>query len=224
MFPAVDSWLTIGPTPHRLASEVPAGPGRSIASGSSRRFGRSWSLRPRGSYGVRNRPCGARRLESRSRCSRGLCALCRSAAVSAATAGGGAAGGARHSFPFAESIRLWTTASSVSFVIALYLAGLAVALLALTSARRPALLHVGSLVLYALSILTYELTAPAVALSGLAYLVRVRSRAAVVRGVVDLALAARLSSSLRLDPDVPRMVRSIRRMYGIGSIFLDVRR
>jgi hypothetical protein len=95
-------------------------------------------------------------------------------------------------FPFAESIRLWTTASSVSLVIALYLAGLAVALLALTSARRPALLHVGSVILYALSILIYEITAPAVALSGLAYLVRVRTRAAVVRGVVDLALAAAL--------------------------------
>ena len=95
-------------------------------------------------------------------------------------------------FPFAASIRLWTTASSVSLVIALYLAGLALALLALTSARRPALLHVVSLILYALSILTYELTAPAVALSGLAYLVRVRSRAAVVRGVVDLTLAAAL--------------------------------
>jgi hypothetical protein len=95
-------------------------------------------------------------------------------------------------FPFAESIRLWTTASNVSLVIALYLAGLALALVALTSARRPALLHVGSLILYALSILTYEITAPAVALSGLAYLVRVRSRAAVVRGVIDLGLAAAL--------------------------------
>jgi hypothetical protein len=95
-------------------------------------------------------------------------------------------------FPFAASIRLWTTASSVSLVIALYLAGLALALFALTSARRPVAWHVGSLILYALSILTYELTAPAVALSGLAYLVRVRSRAAVVRGVVDLALAATL--------------------------------
>jgi hypothetical protein len=95
-------------------------------------------------------------------------------------------------FPFAESIRLWTTASNVSFVVALYLAGLALALVALTSARRPTLLHVGSLILYALSILTYEITAPAVALSGLAYLVRIRSRAAVVRGVVDLGLAAAL--------------------------------
>ena len=95
-------------------------------------------------------------------------------------------------FPFAESIRLWTTASSVSLVVALYLAGLALALVALTSARRPVLLHVGSLTLYALSILTYEITAPLVALSGLAYLVRVRSRAAVVRGVVDLGLAAAL--------------------------------
>ena len=95
-------------------------------------------------------------------------------------------------FPFAESIRLWTTASSVSLVIALYLAGLALALFALASARRPALLHLGSVILYALSILIYELTAPAVALSGLAYLVRVRSRAAVVRGIVDLGLAATL--------------------------------
>jgi hypothetical protein len=95
-------------------------------------------------------------------------------------------------FPFAESIRLWTTASSVSLVVALYLAGLALALVALTSARRLAVLHLGSLILYALSILMYEITAPAVALSGLAYLVRVRSRAAVIRGVVDLGLAAAL--------------------------------
>jgi hypothetical protein len=99
-------------------------------------------------------------------------------------------------FPFADSIRLWSTASMASLVIALYLAGLALALLALTSSRRPVLLHGASVILYALSILTYEVAAPAVALSGFAYLLRVRSRAAVVRGGIDLVLAATLVATV----------------------------
>jgi hypothetical protein len=96
-------------------------------------------------------------------------------------------------FPFSDSIRLWPTASMVSLSLALYFAGLVLALLALRPERPRIWLHLPSIGLYAASILTYEVTAPAVAASVVGYLATVRSRAAMVRGAADLVLAATLA-------------------------------
>lgn len=98
-------------------------------------------------------------------------------------------------FPFADSIRLWPAASISNLALAFYFAGLALALLAVGSDRARPWLHLPSLLLYGLSVLTYEIAAPAIALSGLAYVLRSRklSWPLVLRAAADVALAAVLT-------------------------------
>lgn len=97
-------------------------------------------------------------------------------------------------FPFADATRLWSTASVTALAIALWLAGLGVAVLAFRAeGRRATLLHGGSLALYLLSLWTYEITAAAVGVSGLLYFTQVPWRRALRRWAVDgAALVASL--------------------------------
>ncbi len=98
-------------------------------------------------------------------------------------------------FPFADSIRLWIAANGINFALVLYFAGLALGLRAVSRHRARSWLHLPSLLLYALSILTYEIAAPAIALSGVAYVLRTRklSWPLALRAGADVAVVAALT-------------------------------
>jgi hypothetical protein len=90
-------------------------------------------------------------------------------------------------FPWFDSLRMWMTASQVTLGVAFYLAGLWVALVALR--RRSWPLHAASLLLFATSLLTYEIALALIAASGLLYVALVGWRAARLRWGADLVVA-----------------------------------
>jgi hypothetical protein len=91
-------------------------------------------------------------------------------------------------FPFSDSTRLWATASLASGAIALYLAGAALSLRAVREDRRwPA--HAACLALYAASLLTYEVSIAAIALTGALYLTAAPWRRVWRRWLADVAVA-----------------------------------
>jgi hypothetical protein len=94
-------------------------------------------------------------------------------------------------FPASDSTRLWATGAIGQYVIALELAGVLIALSALgrPPGRGRLALHLLSLVLFALAMVTYEITVPLVALNGIVYWAAYRNRMAIRRGLVDLGLA-----------------------------------
>ncbi|MET0557131.1 MAG: hypothetical protein ABW065_00460 [Solirubrobacterales bacterium] len=73
-------------------------------------------------------------------------------------------------FPWSDSTKFWEAASLPSLAIAIALVGLLVALAALD--RRSLWLHLLAAALYAVSILTYEITLPLIAGFGLLYVLR----------------------------------------------------
>lgn len=90
-------------------------------------------------------------------------------------------------FPAAAATRLWISGGGYSLSIALAAAGLALALRAhRRRGLRAAVLHAGSLSLYAASVLTIELTAPVIALAGPAYLAAAPRHIALRRWAADL--------------------------------------
>jgi hypothetical protein len=88
-------------------------------------------------------------------------------------------------YPWFDSTRLWSTADQVSLGILFGLAGLWIALVGLS--RRSWRWHACAAVLYLLSILTYEVALPAIALLGALYVARVGWREARGRWAIDLA-------------------------------------
>ena len=85
-------------------------------------------------------------------------------------------------FPWADSVRLWATASLNTVAICFGLLGLWLSLGALTRHGRAAQrLHGAGIVLFMLSILTYEVMAAALMLTGLLYVMRVGLRARALR-------------------------------------------
>jgi hypothetical protein len=94
-------------------------------------------------------------------------------------------------FPFSDVTRLWSTASMTHLSIALYLAGVAVAIKGLrASGRRALLLHTAAVALYLLSLWTYEITAGVIALTGMLYLTQAPWRRAVPRWLLDVVVTA----------------------------------
>ena len=92
-------------------------------------------------------------------------------------------------FPYADSTRLWSTSSVVQVSISLYLLGVWVALSGLRAqGRRSVKLHAGAVALFALSLCTYEITAAAIALTGLVYLTQAPWRRVIGRWGVDVGL------------------------------------
>lgn len=89
-------------------------------------------------------------------------------------------------FPWADSTRMWPTASMASLAIGLGVAGIWVALIGLRRGSRR--LHVAAVALYLASILTYEITAAMIAAAGLLYIARHGWRAARLRWAADLAV------------------------------------
>jgi hypothetical protein len=90
-------------------------------------------------------------------------------------------------FPWFDALRMWATASQVTLGVALYLAGLWVALVALR--RRSWRFHAASLALFVLSLLTYEIALALIAASGALYVALVGWRAARIRWGADLVVA-----------------------------------
>lgn len=93
-------------------------------------------------------------------------------------------------FPYSDSTRLWATSSMAHLSISFYLLGTAAAIAGIRG-RRP-LLHAGAVVLYALSVLTYEIAAGPILLSVLLYAALTRPRPALARWGADLAVVGPL--------------------------------
>lgn len=94
-------------------------------------------------------------------------------------------------FPFADAATMWSTASVTHLAIALYLAGVGVAVTGLRArGRRSRALHAGALGLYLLSLWTYEIAAVAMLVTGLLYLTQATWRRAVARWAIDVAVVA----------------------------------
>jgi len=90
-------------------------------------------------------------------------------------------------FPWFDSTRLWEAASLSSFAIMLALAGFWLALIGLE--RRSWRFHIAAAALYLLSILTYEITLPAIAAAGIVYTARFGWKRARFVWSADLAVA-----------------------------------
>jgi hypothetical protein len=92
---------------------------------------------------------------------------------------------------FVDSTRLWSSVQSEMNAASLYLGGLACALLGLRSAgRRRIAWHAAALVLYLLSVFTYEAFLILLPLSGLAYWLVAGRQAALPRWGADLVVVA----------------------------------
>jgi hypothetical protein len=106
-------------------------------------------------------------------------------------------------FPWADAAHLWATGAINNVAVMAYFLGSILALRALTlwhDRRRDAImLHLLAAALYLVSVLTYEVAAAAIVLSGLLYRTRVSWRALRVRWLVDAVLVlATLGISLRV--------------------------
>ena len=95
-------------------------------------------------------------------------------------------------FPWSDALRLWAAGSLNNIAPLTYFLGAAAALhaLGLESAqqRRRRALHALSVLLYLLSLFTYEIAAPAIALSGLLYRTRYPWSAVRMRWLLDAAI------------------------------------
>lgn len=91
-------------------------------------------------------------------------------------------------YPWFDSTRFWESTNPISLAAVFAFAGLWVALIGLS--RGSWRLHVGAALLYLLSMLTYEVTLPFIAMAGLLYTVRNGWRAARFRWGVDLIMVA----------------------------------
>lgn len=102
-------------------------------------------------------------------------------------------------FPFADSSWLWYAASHGYLAIALAALGGSLALVGLRREGRTAIAcHIGALVLFAASILTYQVAALLICLSLLVYLPRVPRRRAIALWVSDVVTVALASGLPRL--------------------------
>jgi hypothetical protein len=91
-------------------------------------------------------------------------------------------------YPWFDSTRLWESANPITLAIVLALAGLWLALAGLS--RDSWRLHAIAAALYLLSMLTYEVTLPLIAMAGLLYTARYGWRMARGRWGVDLVMVA----------------------------------
>ena len=95
-------------------------------------------------------------------------------------------------FPWSDALRLWATGSLNNVAAMTYFLGAAAAIHALrlevAGERRRRPLHALSAVLYLVSLFTYEVAAPAIALSGLLYRARVSWAALRTRWLLDAVM------------------------------------
>jgi hypothetical protein len=91
-------------------------------------------------------------------------------------------------YPWYDSLRMWSTASQASLSITFALGGFWTALVGLR--RNAWRWHAGAAALYLLSVLTYEVTIPAILGAGLVYVARVAWRSAYRRWLTDIVVVA----------------------------------
>ena len=92
-------------------------------------------------------------------------------------------------FPWSSSTKLWATASINNVAVILWILGVLLALRSLRAhGRRAYALHVGAVLLYLLSFLTYEAVAVVAFLSGALYLGRTTRRRALAFWSVDVVV------------------------------------
>jgi hypothetical protein len=121
-------------------------------------------------------------------------------------------------FPFADAPRLWGTGIQATLAVIVFLAGLTLAIIGLRSeGRRGVALHVAAVLLYILSVLTYQLTFGLVLASGLVYVAMAPGRRALVLWAIDagvVVLAARIAASVG-----NRAVESPTRAHRLSQLF-----
>jgi hypothetical protein len=94
-------------------------------------------------------------------------------------------------FPASDATKLWADASPGMLSVSFYCLGLLLAIGALhRSGRRALILHLASLAFYALSIMTYETTAPLIAVSAPLFCRWAPRRDVIRRTVADVVLVA----------------------------------
>jgi hypothetical protein len=91
-------------------------------------------------------------------------------------------------FPYADSLWLWANACQMDTAVGLWLLGATLAVRGLASSDRGRTWHGGALVLYAASVLLYDATLIAVALTGALYLLRAQRRLALRRWAADVGV------------------------------------
>jgi hypothetical protein len=137
-------------------------------------------------------------------------------------------------FPWAGAAHLWPTGAMNNVAVITYFLGSIAALrgLALGHARRRGaiMLHLFAAALYLVSILTYEVAAAAILLSGLLYRTRVSWRALRARWALDalivlvpLAISLRATSRVRHVGSLNERVRDLPHFVGQGlSLFASI--
>lgn len=91
-------------------------------------------------------------------------------------------------YPWFDSTRFWESTNPITLAVVFLFAGLWIALIGLT--RNSWRLHGVAALLYLLSMLSYEITLPFVAMLGFLYIARAGWRAAKFRWAADLAMVA----------------------------------
>jgi hypothetical protein len=103
-------------------------------------------------------------------------------------------------FPAADATRLWPAAATAQLAIALFLAGLLVALEGLERTGRSAVIRHGAAVaLYVLALLTYEYPFAGIALAVFIYRVKAPWRRSIRLWLIDVGVAALLAGYARLS-------------------------
>jgi hypothetical protein len=107
-------------------------------------------------------------------------------------------------FPWSDSVRLWITGSAITIAISIYFVGVICALSGLSRCgRKSAALHGGAVLCYVVSVLTYQATGLAAALTGAIYLAHAPRERALRRWAIDfLAVVAALGWSANATRDV----------------------
>ena len=110
-------------------------------------------------------------------------------------------------FPWADSIRLWATASINAAAIAFYFLGALVAIRALSlRGRRGVLTHAGAVALYLASVLTYEATGVVACLTGVLYFRRAPRSVVLRRWACDIVVVV---AALAWSAQEMRHVRTV---------------
>jgi hypothetical protein len=116
-------------------------------------------------------------------------------------------------FPWSDSTRLWATASQISLSMAFAFTGIWLALVGLE--RRSWRWHAGALALYALSILSYEVTLPLLAAMGVVYTLRYGWGVAWKRWAADLVVVGICALWVG--------TQTVRKSYGFSADFRHLR-
>ena len=112
-------------------------------------------------------------------------------------------------YPFSDTTRLWAAGGVNNLGVVLYLLATLVALHGLRAggARAAVLLHAGALVLYVLSVLTYQVAAPLALLSGLVYALRAPWRSVLARWALDFVAVAAATAIVVVN--APRRIQTL---------------